>query len=187
MNWWPSDEVVSAVIDREGPWPSQSPVSNGPFVPFDVDKYDGLAVVTGHGRNRKGREVLGSDGFQQNEAGTWEHSSGGASGWSRSHRWDVQDGREALHLRMEGSSARSPFDARRKYSFAVFLCGPAVTTVEVNRRHGIRIADVSAGPGWLTVLWTPGDPAAVTAYAADGHQSFFWTSPTEVASGQAPP
>jgi hypothetical protein len=181
MNWWPSDEVVSAVIDREGPWPSQSPVSNGPFVPFDVDKYDGLAVVTGHGRNRKGREVLGSDGFQQNEAGTWEHLSGGGSGWSRRQRWDLQEGREVLHLRMEGSSGRSPFDARRKFSFAAFLCGPAVTTVEVHRRQGIRIADVNAGPGWLTVLWTPGDPASVTAYAADGHQSYFWTSPTEAA------
>jgi hypothetical protein len=181
MNWWPSDEVVNAVIDGEGPWPSQSPVSNGTFVHFDVDKYDGLAVVIGYGRNRKGREVLGSDGFEQNEAGTWEHSSGGASGWSRNNRWDLQDGREALHLRMEGSSARSPFDARRKFSFAVFLCGPAVTTVEVERRLGIRIADVHAGPGWFTVLWTPGDPAAVTAYAADGRQSFFWTSPPEAA------
>jgi hypothetical protein len=181
MIWWPSDEMVSAVIDGEGPWPSHSPLSIGTCVPFDVDKYDGLAVVLGYGRNRKRREVLGSDGFQQNEGGTWEHSSGGASGWSRSHRWDLPDGREALHLRMEGSSARSPSDARRKFSFAVFLCGPAVTTIEVDRRHGIRIADVTAGPGWLTVLWTPGDPAAVTAYAADGHQCFFWTPPTEVA------
>ena len=179
MIWWPSDDVVSAVIDGEGSWPSLSPVSNGAFVPFDVDKYDGLAVVLGYGRNRKGREVLGSDEFQLNESGTWEHLSGGGSGWSPRQRWDLQDGRGVLHLRMEGSSGTSPFDARRKFSFAAFLCGPAVTTVEVDRRHGIRIADVSAGPGWLTVLWTPDDPAVVTAYTADGRQSFLWTSPNE--------
>lgn len=81
-------------------------------------------------------------------------------------------------MRMEGSTGTSPFDARREFSFAVFLCGPAVTTVKVDRRHGTRVADVDGGPGWLTVLWTPGDVAAVTAYAADGHESFFWTSPT---------
>ena len=68
-----------------------------------------------------------------------------------------------------------------RFSFAVFLCGPAVTSVEVDRRHGIRIADVSAGPGWLAVLWTPDDPAVVRAYTADGRQSFVWTSPNEAA------
>jgi hypothetical protein len=158
MIWWPDDKVVSAVIEGQGPWPSHSPVSIGTFVPFDVDKYDGLAVVIGYGRNRKGREVLGSDEFQQNDAGAWEHLSGGGTGWSRKQRWDLQEGREALHLRMEGSSGSSPFDTRREFSFAVFLCGPAVTTVEVDRRHGIRIADVNAGPGWLTDLfdsWRP--------------------------------
>jgi hypothetical protein len=181
MIWWPTDEVVSAVIDGEGPWPSHSPISMGTFVPFDVDKYDGLAVVVGYGRNRKGREVLGSDEFQQNDAGVWQHLSGGGSGWSRRQRWDLQEGRDALHLRMAGSSGSSPFDSRREFSFAVFLCGPAVTTVEVGRRHGVRVADVTAGPGWLAVLWIPGDPAAVTAYTADGRQSFFWTSATEAA------
>ena len=55
-----------------------------------------------------------------------------------------------------------------------------MTAVKVERRHGIRIADVSAGPGWLTVLWTPDDPATVTAYTAVGEQSFLWTSPNKV-------
>lgn len=176
MSWWPSDDAVRAVIDGKGPWPSLSPVSNGVFVPFDVDKYDGLAVVVGYGRNRKGREVLGSDEFQQNEAGTWEHLAGGGNGWSPRQRWDLLDGRDSLHLRTRGSSGKSPFDARREFSFAVFSCGPAVTTVEVDRRKGKRIADVSAGPGWLTVLWTPDDHAEVSAYTADGRHSFLWTS-----------
>jgi hypothetical protein len=181
MIWWPSDDAVSAVIDGAGPWPSPVPVSNGTFVPFDVDKYEGLAVVVGRGCNRKGREVLGTDEFQQDEAGVWEHLSGGVSAWSPRHRWDLQDGRDGLHLRMEGSSGRSPFDDRRELSFAVFLCGPVVTTVEVARRLGTRTADVSAGPGWLAVLWTAGDPAAVTAYSADGRQSFLWASSTRAA------
>lgn len=175
MNWWPSDDAVRAVIDSEGPWPSHTPVSNGIFVPFDVDKYDGLAVVIGYGRSRKGREVLGSDEFQLNETGTWDHLAGGASGWSPRLRWDVTDGRDALHWRMGGSSGTSPFDARREFSFATFLCGPAVATVEVERRHGTRVADVSAGPGWLTVLWSHHDPAVVTAHAVDGRRSFVWT------------
>jgi hypothetical protein len=181
MLWWPSDDRVSAVIDGEGPWPSLSPASNGIFVPFDVDKYDGLAVVIGYGRNRKGREVLGWDQFQLNEAGTWDHLSGGGSGWSPRQRWDLPSEREALHFRMGGSSGESPFDVRRTFSFAVFLCGPAVTTVEVERRQGIRVADVSAGPGWLAVLRTPDDPAVVRAHTADRRQSFLWTSPNESA------
>jgi hypothetical protein len=177
MNWWPSDDAARAVIESEGPWPATAPVSNGIFVPFDVDKYDGLAVVVGHGRNRKGREVLGSDEFQQDETGTWQHLSGGGSGWSPRQRWDIRDARDALHFRMGGSPGTSPFDARREFSFAVFLCGPAVTTVAVDRRHGMRTADVSSGPGWLTVLWTPIDPATLTAYSADGRRSFLWSSP----------
>ncbi len=179
MIWWPSDEAVSAVVDGDGPWPALSPASNGSFVPFDVDKYDGLAVVVGYGRNRKGHEVLGIDEFQQKEAGTWEHTGGGGSGWMSRQRWELQEGRDALHRRMGGSTAASPFIARRPTSFAVFFCGPAVTTVEVGRRRGTRAADVSAGPGWLAVLWTPDDAARVTAFTADGRQSFLWTSPRD--------
>jgi hypothetical protein len=177
MNWWPSDDAVSDVIEGDGPWPSRSLASNGMFVPFDVDLYDGLAVVIGHGRNRKGRDVLGADQFQRDETGTWAHVGGAGSGWLLGQRWDLESAREALHYRMGGSSGTSPFDDRREFSFAVFLCGPAVAAVEVRRRHGTRDADVSAGPGWLTVLWTPGDPATVTASAAGGHQSFLWTAP----------
>jgi hypothetical protein len=180
INWWPSDDAARAVIESEGPWPSLVPVSNGTFTPFDVDKYDGLAVVIGHGRNRKGREVLGSDEFQQDASGKWEHLTGGGSGWSPRLRWDIQEEREALSLRLGGSSGKSPFDDRREFSFAVFLCGPAVTAVNVERRQGTRIADVSAGPGWLSVLWTPEDPATVTAYTAVGKQSFLWTSTNKV-------
>src|SRR6202453_4623635 len=88
INWWPSDDAARAVIESDGPWPSLVPVSNGTFTPFDVDKYDGLAVVVGHGRNRKGREVLGSDEFQQNKSGEWQHLAGGGSGWSLRPRWD---------------------------------------------------------------------------------------------------
>jgi hypothetical protein len=181
MNWWPRDDEVRAVIEGEGPWPSRSPVSTGTFLPFDVDTYDGLAVVIGHGRNRKGREVLGSDQFQQNEAGEWKHLTGGGTGWSTRQRWDLEDAREALHWRLGGRSGTSPFDARREFSFAIFMCGPAVATVQVDRRHAIRTADVSAGPGWLAVLWTPDDAAAVTAYTARGEQSFLWTSPDSAA------
>ncbi len=181
MNWWPSDEAAGAVIDSEGPWPSPSPVSNGICTPFDVDRYDGLAVVVGYGWNRKGREVLGSDEFQQDESGKWEHLTGGGAGWSFGQRWDIQEAREDLHFRMGGSSGKSPFDDRREFSFAVFMCGPAVASVEVGRRYATRVADVSAGPGWLTVLWTPDDGATVTAYTAVGQQSFRWTSPSTVA------
>jgi hypothetical protein len=179
MLWWPSDDAVRAVIDGDRTWPSLSPESTGIFVPFDVDKYDGLAVAIGYGRNRKGREVLGWDGFQQNEAGTWEHLTGGGSGWSPMQRWDLPSERDALRMRMGVSSGESPFDARRKFSFAIFLCGPAVASVEIDRRLGVRIADVSAGPGWLAVLWTSDDPAVVRGYTADSRQSFLWASPSE--------
>lgn len=176
MLWWPSDDAVRAVLDGDGPWPTLAPVSNGLFVPFDVDTYDGLAVVVGHGRNRKGREVLGADAFQQSAAGVWEHSTGGARAWVPTQRWELPSPRDVLDLRMAGSSGASPFEARRTFSFGVFLCGPAVTAVEIERPHGVRMADVSAGPGWLAVLWTADDPAVVRASTAEGRQSFQWTS-----------
>jgi hypothetical protein len=185
MLWWPTDDVVNAVIDGEGPWPSPSPASTGLSLPFDVDTYDGLALVVGYGRTRKGREVLGSDEFQQNEVGTWEHLTGAAVAWSPTRRWDLASGREALHLRMAGSSGESPFDDRRQRSFAVFLSGPAVAKVEIERRHGVRIADVSAGPGWFGVLWTPDDSVVVAAYTATGRRSFVWTSANDGA-GEPP-
>ena len=124
MLWWPSDDVVNAVIDGEGPWPSLSPLSNGTFVPFDVDKYDGLAVVVGHGRNRKGREVLGSDEFQLNDVGTWEHLTGGGSGWSAGQRWDLREARDALHFRMGGSSGRVAVRCPTR----VLICGVPLWT-----------------------------------------------------------
>jgi hypothetical protein len=180
MNWWPSDDAASAVIDSAGPWPLPAPALNGICTPFDVDRYDGLAVVVGHGRNRKGREVLGSDEFQQDQTGRWKHVGGSGSSWSSDLRWDIQEARESLQFRMGGSSGTSPFEDRRAFSFAVFRCGPAVASVEVERQYGIRNADVTAGPGWLTVLWTPEDPATVTACTALGQQSFFWTSPDTI-------
>lgn len=179
MLWWPTDDVVHAVVDGEGPWPTPTPAPEGLFVPFDVDRYDGLAVVVGHGRNRKGREILGSDQFQRNGAGRWEHLTEASTAWSPTPRWEVPWDRESVQLQMRGSSGASPFDDRRSFSFAVFHCGPAVMTVEIYRRHGIRVADVSAGPGWLGVLWTPDDPAVVSAYTAVGRQSFAWTSPVD--------
>jgi hypothetical protein len=179
MNWWMSNEVVQAVVDSEGPWPSLSPAFTGTCTTFDVDRYDGLAVVVGYGRNRKGREVLGSDEFQRGRNGTWEHLGGGGTSWSTRPRWDMPEGRDALHFRMGGSSGTSIFDDRRPFSFVVLLCGPAVMTVEVARQQGIRVADVSAGPGWLTALWTPGDPVTVTAFSATGEQTSRWTPPTE--------
>ena len=43
----------------------------------------------------------------------------------------------------------------------IFVCGLDVASVEVHRRNEVRIADVTRGPGWLVVLWTPDDPATV--------------------------
>ena len=173
-NWWPSLDAMSAVIDSEGPWPCLSPMSNGIFVPLDLDKYDGLAVVAGYGRNRHGQEVLGTDEFQEMEPGRWDHLGGGGGGHTLDLRTGLQGAREALHLRISGSSGASLFDAHREFSHAVFVCGSDVAVVKVHRRHGTRVAEVSEGPGWLAVLWTPTDPASVTAYTADRRASFNW-------------
>ena len=147
------------------------------FAPFDVDPVRlGLAVVIGHGRNRKGGGVLGWDGFQQNEPGTWERRRWAAgvrcvarrdAGTSRPSR----DSLAGAHGRIGPES--SPVDARTAGpAFAVFSCWTSGSAwVEVERGHGIRIARRRRGTrAELAVLWTLSDRAEVRAYTADRRQ-----------------
>ncbi len=181
-HWWPSLDAMSAIIESAGPWPSPSPTSNGTFLPLDVDKYDGLAIVVGYGEDRHGREALGTDEFQEMETGKWNRLGGGSSGHRLHLREDdLNDARQALHLRMSGTYEESQFDDRRALSLAVFVCGSEVATVKVDRLLGTRTADVSLGPGWLAALWTPTDPASIRAYTGEGELSFSWAPPGEAA------
>jgi hypothetical protein len=84
-----------------------------------------------------------------------------------------------LHFRFGGSSGKSLFDARRKFSHTILNRGSDVAVVEVHRPCGIRPADVSTGPRWLAVLWIPDDPATVDAFNSDGALTFSWISPRE--------
>ena len=177
--WWPSLDAISAVIEAAGPWPSPTPHWNGTFVPLDVDKYDGLAVAVGYGPARSGKDGIGFDDFQVMD-GSWQRLGGG----SGSHTLDLRDQLQettALHLQMSGSSGESLFDARRRVSHAIFVCGRDVAAIEVHRRFGVRSADVSKGHGWLGVLWTPDDRATVRAYTSDRTLTFSWTPHPEAA------
>jgi hypothetical protein len=178
--WWPSLELIDAVLSSDGPWPSPSPQFNGTFLPLDVDVYGGLAITVGYGPNRDGRDVLGVDEFQETPSGQWRHLGGTGSGTSLDARQHLQDALAALHLRVSGASGKFLFEPERKpFSYAVFLSGPEVATVEVLRQFGTRTASVSAGPGWISVLSMPGDLAVVNAYTADKDLTFTWTSPEE--------
>lgn len=87
--------------------------------------------------------------FQETESGIWQHLRSGGSSHAL-NEWQLrQDGKQALHLRMSGVTGEFP-SKRKRYSFAIFLCGPEVT---------------------------PNDPASLIACTADGTQSFTWTSP----------
>lgn len=176
--WWPTAEAVNAVLGNGGPWPLPSPKSNGIFVPLDVDIYDDLAIVVGYGPNWDGREVLGVDEFQKTLTNTWNRLAGSGSGVSLDSRKRLADAPEALHLRMGGSAGKFLMEPERpSFSFAVFLSGSEVQTVEVHRRLSTRRADISVGPGWIGVLYLPGDPAVVKAFSAGGKLTFTWTSP----------
>jgi hypothetical protein len=177
--WWPSLEAMRAVIEGAGPWPAASLQSNSTFIPLDVDKYDGLAVVVGYGQNRSGREGIGFDDFQE-MGGEWQRLGGGSGSHAVDLRHELPE-TSVLHRRMGGSSGESLFDARRRFSHMIFVCGLDVASVKVHRRHEVRTADVSRGPGWLAVLWTPDDPATVRACTSDGTETFDWTSPQEAA------
>jgi hypothetical protein len=98
MHWWPNPDSISALIESDGPWPSPSPQSNGTFLPLDVDRYDGLAVVLGYGKNRHGRDVLGTDDFQVMEDGRWDHLSGGGSSLRLDLRDRLHEAKDALQL-----------------------------------------------------------------------------------------
>jgi hypothetical protein len=176
-NWWATLEMAAAVIESEAVWPAASPRSNGTFTPLDVDRHQNLAIVVGYGPTRlKGDLALGVDEFHELETGQWSHLGGAASGTPLHQRRQLQDGRQELHIRLGGHAGKFLFEERPQYSYSVFLCGPDVASVQVQRSHGIRTADVSSGPGWLAVLWTPDDPAIVSAFTADGTQTFTWRS-----------
>ena len=180
--WWPDIESVNAVIDTEGLWPSSYPESNGRFVPLDVDRHEGFAVVVGFGPARHGRDVLGFDEFDQTDAGLWDRRGGGGSeGHDLGERQSLIVGRNALHLRGIGDTGWSAFEERPQFGHAVFLCGPDVFNVEIRRHRGVRTADVQVGPGWLSVVWAKDDPAEVLAFTAQGSQTFSWTPPGRAA------
>jgi hypothetical protein len=182
MQWWPNVESAGAVIEGQEVWPAASPQSNGTFTPLDVDRHHNLAIVVGYGPTRhKGDLALGVDEFHELEKGQWVHLGGAASGTPLEQRQQLQEGRQELHLRLGGSSGKFLLEERPEYSYMVFLCGPDVATVGVQRSPGIRTADVSSGPGWLAVLWTPDDLATLDAFTADGTQTFTWTSPPSAA------
>ncbi len=176
--WWPTVEAAGAVIEGPEVWPAASPQSNGTFTPLDVDRHHNLAIVVGYGPTRlKGDLSLGVDEFHEFEKGQWSHLGGAASGTPLEQRQRIQEGRQELQPRLGGSSGKFLLEERPQYSYMVFLCGPDVATVRVQRSHGRRTADVSSGPGWLGVLWTPDDLATVDAFNPDGTQTFTWTSP----------
>lgn len=176
--WWPTVESAGAVIEGQEVWPAASPQSNGTFTPLDVDKHQDLAIVVGYGPPRSKDDLaLGVDEFHELENGQWSHLGGAASRTPLEQRQQLQDGTQELLPRLGGSSGSFLLEKRPQYSYMIFLCGPEVSTVRVQRSHGIRTADVSSGPGWLGVLWTPDDLATVYAFIADGTKTFTWTSP----------
>lgn len=175
--WWPTVESAGAVIESPEVWPAASPQSNGTFTPLDVDRHHSLAIVVGYGPTRlQGDPALGVDEFLELEKGRWSHLGGSASGTPLEQRQRLQEPSQELQLRLGGTSGKFLLEERPQYSYSVFLCGPDVATVRVQRSHGRRTADVSSGPGWLGVLWTPDDLATVDAFTADGTQTFTWTS-----------
>jgi hypothetical protein len=154
--WWPDAEAVRTVVEGQGPWPSRSPQYNGTFTSLDVDQYQRLAITVGCGTTRlKSKVALGVDEFHQDEAGQWRHLGGSASGFPLDpleQRQALQNARQELHIRVSGNTGTALFEERPQFAHAVFLCGPEVAIVEIDRRHGIRTADLSIGPGWLAVL-----------------------------------
>ena len=177
-HWWPTVESVCAVIEGQQEWPATSPQSNGAFTPLDVDRHQDLALVVGYGPTRLNDDlVLGVDAFHGLEKGQWKHLGGAGSGTPLEQRQQLSKGRQELHVRVGGSAGEFLLEERPQYSYKVFLCGPEVANVRVQRSHGIRTADVTSGPGWLGILWTPDDPATVSAFTADGTQTFTWTLP----------
>lgn len=179
-HWWPNIESANEVIEGQGPWPSPSPQSNGRFVPLDVDKREGFAVVVGFGPNKHGKDGLGFDEFVLTDGGLWDRQGGGASGHGLGERENLIVGRDVLHLRVSGDTGWS-VQAKPQFGHAVFLCGPDVATVEIRRQRGVRTADVRVGPGWLSVVWAQDDPAEVLAFTAQGSQTFSWTPPGKAA------
>jgi hypothetical protein len=180
--WWPTAESAGVVIEGHEVWPAASPQSNGMFTPLDVDRYQSLAIVVGYGpASPEGYPALGVDEFHEAKSGQWNHLGGAASGTPLEQRQQGKVGRQELQPRLGGSSGKFLFEERPEYSYQVFLCGPEVATVRVQRSHGMRTADVSSGPGWLAVLWTPDDPATVSAFNVEGMQTYVWASPPSVA------
>lgn len=177
-HWWPTAESAAAVIDGQETWPAASPQSNGRFTPLDVDRHQNLAIVLGYGPTRpKDDLVLGIDEFLHVNDGQWSHLGGAASGTPLHQRQQVSEGRNELHHRLGAHTGTFRFEVRPQYSYKVFLCGPDIASVHVQRSAGIRKVDVRSGLGWLAVLWTPDDTATVIAFTADGTQTFTWMSP----------
>ena len=171
--WWGDTEKARALIESEGPWPSPTPISNGVFVPLDVDRYAGLAMVVAFGENAGLKfEGVNAATFQRTGPGDYRRrNGGGGAGYTMNDRWEIgADEKAVVKLRVHSGRGSEPSDA-------LFLCGPEVVTIEVERREETRIADVREGPGWFGVIWPSGDPPRVSAFDGNGDQTCLWTPP----------
>ena len=175
---WLDEDIAHALLDSPGPWPARSASSDATFVPLDVDSYDCFAMVLCFGVAGILRsKVVGFGVFEDTGAGRLRRTYGGAGG---ADGMDIlldrqslhRDDRGLLHLRQHDS-----WGTRARTQQVVWLCGPDVATVEIRRQGGTRVAEVSEGPGWLAMLWTPDSSPEVVAFAADGTQTFRWTPP----------
>ena len=175
---WLDEEAALAVLGSVGPWPTRSVGSDGTYVPLDVDRYDRFAMVLCFGDGELvNHKVVGFGVFEDTRSsGRWRRVFGGAGGSDGMHLMDRQrlrgGDRHDLHLRQHDS-----WDSQARTQQVVWLCGPDVARVEIRRQRGTRVADVSEGPGWLAVLWTPDTRPEVVAFDADGTQTFGWTPP----------
>ena len=174
---WLDEETARSLLDSPGPWPARSVSFDGTFVPLDVDSYDRFAMVLCYGdAGILGSKVVGFGVFEETGATRLRRVYGGAGGADGMDllldRQSLHGDRGLLHLRQHDS-----WDSRARTRQVVWLCGPDVATVEIWRQGGIRVAEVSEGPGWLAMLWNPDSSPEVVAFAADGSQTFRWTPP----------
>lgn len=168
------DGVIRAALDHPGPWPAQSTVRTHNVEIVDVDRYEGLAVVTAAiAEDPHGDGPMVSANVFRWEEGTWRGLGGGGSGSGRDPllaRQEWRDGDRVIRVASKGWHGPREKGGPKPTCDATVWCAPGVSAVTVDRPGKRRVVDVFSGPGLLGIVWPEGSEPRVSAFDADGTQ-----------------
>lgn len=163
--------ALRAALDLPGPWPSTTTARTRSVEVLDVDRYDGLGVVLAAVERLDLGLFLLASVFRREEAWRPMFGGGSTSGEMDPILERQRIGPATFILRRGGGRHRArPHEHGPDVCYAEVICSGAVASVVVDRPSHRRVAAVTVGPGWISIVWPEGPEPRVTALGPAGEE-----------------